>query len=99
MVEDAVRQLTREPAGLHVLRGRGRIAVGAAADLLLFDPETVGQSRPRRVHDLPGGEGRLIRDAEGVHGVWVNGVRVVGENGGYLGLERGPGEILTGFAG
>jgi hypothetical protein len=35
----------------------------------------------------------MIRHPRGVHGVWVNGVRVFGD-GGYAALESGPGEVL-----
>lgn len=75
---------------------RGRLVTGAPADLLLFDPATVGISRLRQVHDLPGGGTRMVRDPVGVYGVWVNGVQV--HNGKtYVPLERGPGEVLTQF--
>jgi len=64
--------------------------------LLLFDPATVGISTPRRVNDLPGGGPRTIRDPIGVHGVFVNGVRVFdGKN--YAKLDRGPGQVLDRF--
>ncbi len=43
--------------------------------------------------DLPGGAPRLTTDALGVHGVWVNGVRVADANG-LLPLERLPGILL-----
>jgi cytosine/adenosine deaminase-related metal-dependent hydrolase len=54
---------------------------GAWADLLLFDPATVGRGPKRRVHDLPTGADRLDTPAVGVHGVWVNGTRTVDEAG------------------
>ncbi|HTX02426.1 MAG TPA: amidohydrolase family protein [Candidatus Acidoferrales bacterium] len=79
-LEDAIRRITSWPAEIYGIRDRGRIAVGAHADMLLFDPDTVGVSRPRRAHDLPGGDSRLIRDGVGVAGVWVNGTRVVTDN-------------------
>ena len=76
-------------------RGRGAPAPGNAADLLLFDPATVGRGPKRRVFDLPGGAPRLTTDALGVHGVWVNGVRVADASG-PLPLERLPGTLLRG---
>jgi hypothetical protein len=35
----------------------------------------------RRTFDLPAGEPRLTAQAVGVHGVWVNGARIVARNG------------------
>jgi N-acyl-D-amino-acid deacylase len=96
-LEEAVRRLTSRPAEIYRLEARGRIAEGAAADLLLFDPATVACARPRRVHDLPGGESRLVCDPVGVHGVWVNG-RHVFDGKDYLPEGRAAGEVLTRFS-
>ena len=60
---EAVRRLTSHPASVLGLVGRGTIARGQAADLLLFDPKTVGRGPKRRVHDLPAGAARLTTDA------------------------------------
>src|SRR5689334_16883178 len=93
---EGVRRLTSHQAGLYGIPDRGRIVPGAWADLLLFDPTTVGISPPRRVNDLPGGGARTIRDPNGVHGVYVNGVRVFdGKN--YASLDKGPGQVLDRF--
>jgi len=95
---EAVRRLTSDPARAYRIADRGTIAPGAPADLLLFDPATVGISALRAVHDLPGGGRRLVRDPVGVHGVWVNGVctfdgrAIVAHDGG-----RGPGVVLDRF--
>ena len=97
-LQEAVRRLTSHPADAYRIPGRGRIAPGAAADLLLFDPATVGISRLRAAHDLPGGARRLVRDPVGVHGTWVNGTRtfdgttILGHAAG-----RGPGAVLDRF--
>ncbi len=80
-LEEAVRRLTSQSAEIFGLRDRGRLTQGAFADLLLFDPENVDRSPTRRVFDLPGGARRLTTDAVGVHGVWVNGSRIVNESG------------------
>src|SRR3954468_6645916 len=93
---EGVRRLTSHQAGLYGIPDRGRIEVGAFADLLLFDPATVGVSPARRVNDLPGGGPRTIRDPIGVHGVYVNGVRVSdGQN--YATVDKGPGRVLDRF--
>jgi N-acyl-D-amino-acid deacylase len=75
-LQDAVRRLTSQSAQIFGMPGRGLLREGYAADLLLFDPATVGRGRSHRVFDLPGGAPRLHTDAVGVHGVWVNGVQV-----------------------
>jgi N-acyl-D-amino-acid deacylase len=93
---EGVRRLTSHQAGLYGIPDRGRIAVGACADLLLFDPATVGISAARRVSDLPGGGPRTIRDLIGVHSVFVNGVRVF-DGSNYAKLDKGPGQVLDRF--
>jgi N-acyl-D-aspartate/D-glutamate deacylase len=80
-LSSAVRKLTAEPAALFGLTDRGLIRPGAWADLLLFDPSTVGRADKTRVNDLPGGGARLLTPPVGVHGVWVNGTRVVDAHG------------------
>ena len=77
----AVRKLTHQSAELFGFKDRGLLKVGHAADLLLFDPATVGRGPKRRVFDLPGGAPRLHTDALGVHGVWVNGHQVADAKG------------------
>ncbi len=76
-LEKAVQHLTDAPARLFGLRDRGRIAEGYHADLVLFDPETIGAGRIELVNDLPGGTGRLVADAIGVKTVFVSGVEIV----------------------
>src|SRR6202007_221635 len=93
---EGVRRLTSHQAGLYGIPDRGRIALGAHADLLLFDPATVGISAPRRINDLPGGGPRTLRDPIGVHGVFVNGGGVFGGKD-YTRLDKGPGQVLDHF--
>jgi N-acyl-D-aspartate/D-glutamate deacylase len=75
-LEEAVRMLTSRAADVVGLAGRGRLGIGAAADVVVFDPATVSPSPLRRVHDLPAGASRLVSDATGIEVVIVNG-RVV----------------------
>ena len=93
---EGVRRLTSHQAGLYGIPDRGCIALGAHADLLLFDPATVGISAPRRVNDLPGGGPRTLRDPIGAPGVFVNGVRVF-DGKDYTPLDKGPGQVLDRF--
>ena len=92
----AVHQLTARPAQILGLQRRGQIREGYAADLLLFDPATVGRGPKKRVFDLPGGAPRLDTDALGVHGVWVNGQRLVDRQG-LLADAPLAGTLLTEF--
>ncbi len=91
-LERAVHALTLRPAELAGLTDRGLLAVGRPADLVVFDPRTVGTSGPRRVADLPGGAERLVTDPIGVHAVVVNGVVVRDATGDRL----RPGDPLPG---
>jgi N-acyl-D-amino-acid deacylase len=93
----AVRKLTSDVADIYGLEGRGRIEVGAHADLILFDPATIGISKTQRVADLPGGAMRLIRSAPGLKTVWVNGTRVHDE-GEYVNVDSTPGHVITRFS-
>ena len=94
---EAVKRVTSDVATAYRIEGRGRIAPGAWADLLLFDPATVGRGPRRRVHDLPTGASRLDTPAVGVQGVWVNGVRTFDEHGVRGDCGR-PGRVLRTFS-
>lgn len=91
---EAIRRLTSEPALLYGLTDRGTIAQGKWADLVAFDPATVGTTELERVWDLPGGADRLIAHSHGIEGVWVNGIatRLAGQAvaGAY------PGRLIRG---
>ena len=95
-LEEGVRRLTSDPARKYRIPHRGLIAPGKWADLLLFDPSTVGISALQRVNDLPGGGTRMIRTPRGVHGVWVNGLRVF-DGVKYSSPPDGAGRVLRAF--
>jgi len=76
-VEQAVHMMTAQPAQLFGLRERGLVEEGYAADLFVFDPDTVASEPARLVYDLPGGTARLYAGSHGVVRVLVNGVETV----------------------
>ncbi|HVX19801.1 MAG TPA: amidohydrolase family protein [Acidimicrobiales bacterium] len=95
-LEDAVWRLTAQPADLFGLRGRGRIAPGMVADLVAFDPDTVGGRGLSRRSDFPGGADRLVVESAGIDRVWVAGTEVC--SGGRLVPGAFPGELLRAAA-
>ena len=96
-LEEAVRQLTSATADHFGIEGRGRLAPGLAADVTVFDPETVGCSPLRRVRDFPAGADRLVSDADGIRAVVVNGT-IIRIDGHDVVNEDGPlpGRLLRG---
>ena len=51
-----------------------------AADLVIFDPDTVGAELPEVVHDLPSGAKRLKQTAVGIKHTIVNGEILLTDN-------------------
>jgi N-acyl-D-aspartate/D-glutamate deacylase len=95
-LERAIHKLTAEPAAVYGLSDRGSIAVGKAADICVFDPETVAPGPLRRIRDFPADGERLTADAPtGVTHVLVNGVPIR-EDGDVRpeGLNSHPGRLL-----
>ena len=76
-LEEAIYQLTDVPARLYGLSERGRIVDGWRADLVVFDPETIGTCPTVVLDDLPGGGERLFAEARGIAHVFVNGTELV----------------------
>jgi N-acyl-D-aspartate/D-glutamate deacylase len=94
-LEQAVRMLSFEPATHWGFGDRGLIREGLAADLLVFDPETIAPEMPEVVRDLPAGARRLTQRARGIAATVVNGEVVLrdGKPTGAL-----PGQLLRGGA-
>jgi len=90
-LEEAVHLLSDVPARLYGLRDRGRIEPGAYADVVIFDPSTVGPTGERTRDDLPGGANRIVAESRGVQCVLVAGTEIV-RDGAYTGAT--PGAVL-----
>lgn len=90
-VERAVHKLTLEPARHLGLRDRGLLAPGLRADINVIDLDRLQLRRPRMVHDLPGGAGRLLQEVDGIRATVVNG-EVVSEDGRLTGGR--PGRVV-----
>ncbi len=72
-VEQAVHHLTQRPAEMFGITDRGVLAHGRPADVVVFDPKTVGPGPLKRVYDQPAGADRLVSEASGIDAVIVNG--------------------------
>ena len=79
-LEEAVRQITYNTATLWGLHDRGLIRTGMAADLVVFDPDTIGPRLPEVTHDLPAGAKRLKQTADGIKHTVVNGEVLLTDN-------------------
>jgi N-acyl-D-aspartate/D-glutamate deacylase len=79
-LEEAVRQITYDTATLWGFHDRGLIREGMAADLVVFDPDTIGARMPEVVHDLPAGAKRLKQTAEGIRHTIVGGEILLTDN-------------------
>ena len=91
-LEHAVRRITSEPADFFGISDRGRLAAGAAADITIFDYNTVGSAQRGEMRaDLPGGGKRLVMPARGVIHTIVNGLPVY-EDSQYTGAK--PGQVI-----
>jgi N-acyl-D-amino-acid deacylase len=95
-LEHAIYKLTGEPAGVFGLADRGTLEVGKAADVVVFDADTVAPGPLRRIRDFPADGERLVADQPvGVRDVLVNGT-VIRADGAPVAeaLEQRPGRLL-----
>jgi N-acyl-D-aspartate/D-glutamate deacylase len=91
-LEHAIHRITAQPADLFGIKGRGRLKVGNFADVVVFDPQTIGShNRPQRQFDLPGGGKRMVMPSRGVQTTIVNG-QVIYADGTMTGAM--PGTVL-----
>ena len=94
-LEQAVRMLTFVPATLWGFADRGLVREGMAADLMVFDPDTIAAEMPEVVDDLPAGARRLVQRTRGIAATVVNG-EVLLRDGKHTGAL--PGRLLRGPA-
>jgi N-acyl-D-aspartate/D-glutamate deacylase len=91
-LERAIKRLTSEPADFFGIKNRGRLIPGMAADVVVFDQNTVGSAKRGEMrNDLPGGGRRIVMTARGIEHVIVNGQALYDE--GKLGRTL-PGQVL-----
>ena len=72
-LEEGIRRLTSMPAEAIGLKDRGLLKEGLAADIVVFDPDTVAPGEKQALNDFPGGEPRLVQSAAGILATVVNG--------------------------
>ena len=78
-LETAVRKLSFDSASAFGIHDRGLLRPGMAADITIFDPETVRPLAEEVVYDFPNGGWRMQELAEGVKSTIVNGEVIVDE--------------------
>jgi N-acyl-D-amino-acid deacylase len=76
-LEEAIEMLSSRSASLFGVTDRGALRPGLAADIVVFDPDTIAAGSLRRINDLPKGADRLVSDAAGIDHVIVNGVPLI----------------------
>ena len=92
-LERAIQMLAGEPAAFFEMTDRGTVELGKAADLVVFDADTVAPGPLRRIRDFPANGERLTADAPaGIEHVFVNGT-LIRENGEHVAGVR-PGTVL-----
>jgi N-acyl-D-amino-acid deacylase len=92
-LEQAVNKLTFHVASIFGLQGRGLLRPGYAADITLFDPNTVNAEEPEWASDFPAGTKRMIQRSVGVPYTIVNGT-VINDQGRMTGDL--PGQVIRG---
>jgi N-acyl-D-amino-acid deacylase len=93
-LEAAVKKITLDPATIWGLKGRGLLAPGYAADVVVFDAERIARGPEIASNDFPGEGIRWIRRQEGIDTVVVNGEVTWTAHDGYVTSAR-AGQIAT----
>lgn len=72
--------ITCDTATQFGFHDRGLIREGMAADIVVFDADTVGARMPEVVTDLPAGAKRLLQKCDGMAATIVNGQVLLRDN-------------------
>jgi len=83
-LEQAVKKITSDTCAIWGIRDRGELRPGYAADVVVFDPDTIGRGPEIASDDFPGGGTRWIRRSVGVDAVVVNGTVTWTQADGYI---------------
>ena len=92
-IQEAVRRISSVPAKVLGLSDRGTLAVGAKADVNVFDISNLEERMPEIVHDFPFGAPRFIQRAAGYKATLCNG-NVILRDDELTGENLKAGEIL-----
>jgi N-acyl-D-amino-acid deacylase len=79
-LEEAVKLITCDTATQFGFHDRGLLREGMAADIVVFDADTVGPRMPEVVCDLPAGARRLKQKCDGMMATIVNGQVLLRDN-------------------
>jgi N-acyl-D-aspartate/D-glutamate deacylase len=90
-LEDAIKKMTFLPASVFGIHDRGLLRRGMAADMFVFDPDTIDQTKPGSGQRPPRRRAALHQGAKGIHYTIVNGT-VLMKNGTHTGAY--PGKVL-----
>ena len=93
-LEAAVKKITLDTANIWGFTDRGQLREGFAADVTVFDPDTIGRGPEYYVKDVPGDGSRYVRDALGIDTVVIGGEVAYTAAQGYTESRRG--QILSG---
>ena len=79
-LEDAHWRMAGLPAQCAGFTDRGTLSPGKAADVIVYDLDSLAIGTSEKVHDMPAGEWRRVQRASGYHYVLVNGEVTIQED-------------------
>jgi N-acyl-D-aspartate/D-glutamate deacylase len=79
-LEDAHWRMAGMPAQCAGFTDRGTLTPGQAADVIVYDLNSLAIGPSEKVHDMPAGEWRRVQRASGYHYVLVNGEVTIQED-------------------